>query len=120
MLHEAFCVLSGWDFEYKTLLVWEKTGRLGMGYWFRVQTELLLVATRGKPKPFRKQFKNIIRAPVGRHSEKPACFRQLIMDCSPGPYLELFARAAEPGWTAVGLDVGTEVRQWLDEASANP
>lgn len=116
MLHEAFCVLTGWDFTYKTMLVWEKTGRLGMGYWFRVQTELLLVATKGKPAPFRQQIKNILAAPAGKHSAKPEAFRRLIEQCSPGPYLELFARERTPGWDAVGLDLGTDVRDWLTPA----
>ena len=43
--------------------------------------------------------------PRGRHSEKPAKFRSLIERVSPGPFLELFARRAVPGWTVWGNQV---------------
>jgi hypothetical protein len=36
------------------------------------------------------------------HSRKPDEQYELIEACSPGPYLELFARYPAPGWTAWG------------------
>lgn len=38
----------------------------------------------------------------GAHSEKPALFGDLIERMSPGPYLELFARAPRLGWDSWG------------------
>jgi len=48
-----------------------------------------------------------------RHSQKPAWFYDVIEQHAPGPYLELFARTPRPGWTSVGLDLGSEVDTWL-------
>lgn len=42
-------------------------------------------------------------APRGRHSEKPPVFADLIERMSPGPYVELFARAPRLGWDSWGF-----------------
>lgn len=39
----------------------------------------------------------------GGHSEKPALFADLVERMSPGPYVELFARAPRLGWDSWGL-----------------
>src|SRR5690606_28122022 len=36
--------------------------------------------------------------PRGSHSEKPAAFMDVVESVSPGPYVELFARAPRLGW----------------------
>jgi N6-adenosine-specific RNA methylase IME4 len=104
MLFHAKAVMEGWRFEYKSHCVWEKD-RIGTGYWFRNQHEILLVGTRGSipaPAPG-TQFPSIIRAPVGRHSEKPAVFREMIEKLFPNlPRIELFARGDVPGWDVWG------------------
>ena len=102
-------VMEAWGFTYKTNYAWNKV--LGRpGHYSYVQHELLLIGTRGKATPdvpilqhdhtsvqtFRRK---------GEHSEKPAEFRALIESLyTTGPYLELFARRAAPGWTAFGND----------------
>ncbi len=104
MLPEALAVMAAWRFVYKSHCVWEKN-RIGTGYWFRNQHELLLVGTRGNiPAPAQgTQFPSIIRAPVGRHSEKPAVFREMIERLFPNlPRIELFARGDVPGWDVWG------------------
>jgi N6-adenosine-specific RNA methylase IME4 len=51
MLPEALAVMVAWGFTYKSHCIWAKD-RLGTGYWFRNQHELLLVGTRGNiPAP---------------------------------------------------------------------
>lgn len=40
--------------------------------------------------------------PLGRHSEKPQAFLDLVETVSPGPYVELFARAPRLGWDSWG------------------
>jgi N6-adenosine-specific RNA methylase IME4 len=53
----------------------------------------------------------LVDAPVGRHSEKPEKFYQLIERYFPNlPKIELNARAARPGWDAWGYEapIGTE------------
>jgi N6-adenosine-specific RNA methylase IME4 len=49
---------------------------------------------------------------VREHSRKPEEFYLLVEELCEGPYLELFARAARPGWICVGDEVNkfTETR----------
>ena len=46
MLPEALEVMETWGCGYKSHAIWAKD-RVGTGYWFRNQHELLLVGTRG-------------------------------------------------------------------------
>lgn len=108
MLPQALAVMAAWGFEYKSHCAWKKIfpgGRKGTGYWWRNEHELLLLGSRGKipaPAPGR-QWGSVIPAPVGRHSEKPVQFRQMIENYFPTlPRIELFARQAAAGWDAWG------------------
>ena len=68
-------------------------------------TEILLFGVRGSHArtldPGRSQV-NLIRAKKREHSRKPDEMIDLIERCSPGPYLELFARGSREGWTMWG------------------
>ena len=106
MLPNALDVVRAWGFEYKSHCIWRKD-RIGTGYWFRNVHELLLVATRGKvPAPaMGDQFESVIDAPLGKHSEKPDRFYELIESYFPNlPKIELNARRARRGWDAWGFD----------------
>jgi N6-adenosine-specific RNA methylase IME4 len=115
LLLEALQIMKGWGFTYKTNIVWYKTrkdggpdGR-GVGFYFRNVTELLLFGTRGQLrtlKPGRRQV-NIIVSRKHEHSWKPSEAYTIIEACSPGPYLELFARQLRPGWTSWGEQAAT-------------
>ncbi len=48
-------------------------------------------------------------APVQGHSVKPEEQYAIIERCSPGPYLELFARRRRPGWSVWGNEVDCDV-----------
>ena len=95
--------MAAWGFAYKTNLVWHKTrkdggsdGR-GVGFYFRNVTEILLFGVRGKNARTRaagRRQVNFIAARKREHSKKPDEQFRLIEACSPGPYLELFARGA--------------------------
>ena len=83
--------------------------RVGTGYWSRNKHELLLIGTRGYiPAPARgTQCPSATEAPVGRHSEKPAVFYEIIERYFPNlPKIELHARSAtlRPGWDMWGLE----------------
>jgi N6-adenosine-specific RNA methylase IME4 len=108
MLPEALEVMKSLGFTYKTSLFWHKTGRMGLGYWFRGEVEILLFGIKGKVKAFKCQLPNHVEAPVGEHSEKPEIFREIIekatANMSPR-YLELFARKEVPGWRCLGRDI---------------
>lgn len=106
-LEEAFGVLDAWGFEYTTCAVWDKQ-KIGMGYWFRGQHELILVAKRGSfspPEP-EDRVSSVISEPRGEHSEKPDALHELIESAFPNrSKIELFARDARDGWDSWGDEV---------------
>jgi N6-adenosine-specific RNA methylase IME4 len=118
LLLEALQIMKGWGFTYKTNIVWYKVrkdggpdGR-GVGFYFRNVTELLLFGVCGKLrtlKPGRTQV-NIIVSRKREHSSKPEQVYDIIEGCSPGPYLELFARRRWPGWEQWGDEVDSYER----------
>jgi N6-adenosine-specific RNA methylase IME4 len=115
LLLEALTIMKSWGFVYKTNIVWYKVrkdggpdGR-GVGFYFRNVTELLLFGVKGKLrtlKPGRTQT-NIIITRKEEHSRKPDGVYDIIEACSPGPYLELFARSRRDGWRAWGDQADT-------------
>jgi N6-adenosine-specific RNA methylase IME4 len=106
MLTHAHEVMAAWGFQYKSNFVWVKD-RIGTGYWNRNTHEHLLVGTRGNvpaPAPG-TQWPSAIEAAVGRHSEKPEKFYELIEGYFPNlPKIELNARRSRPGWDAWGYE----------------
>lgn len=110
LLQEGLRVMEAWGFTYKSNLVWCKIrkdggpdGR-GVGFYFRNVTELILFGVRGRMRtlsPGRRQV-NVLRSRKREHSRKPDEIYDVIEACSPGPYLELFARFKRPGWDQWG------------------
>jgi N6-adenosine-specific RNA methylase IME4/ParB-like chromosome segregation protein Spo0J len=103
-LREAFEVMDAWGFEYKTSAVWDKE-KIGMGYWFRGQHELLLVGTRGKfsPPDEAGRVSSVFREPRGKHSAKPNCVYQWLESAFPAAIkLEMFCRSPRTGWQTHG------------------
>lgn len=134
LLIEGFNTLNKWGFEYKTMLTWHKINSWGMGFWFRGQTEHLLIGIKGKVKPFRQQLPNywqtgyepncdiVYKLKSGRHSQKPERFREMINDAVKVSFdnpvkLELFARSREgffpdyeyEGWDVFGNQVNNSI-----------
>ena len=106
-LIEALEVVKAWGFEYKTHAIWDKE-IIGMGYWFRGQHELLIVATKGKISPPQSDVRksSIIKYRRTKHSKKPDEIRKLISLWFPKENkIELFARQKFEGWDAWGLEV---------------
>lgn len=106
MLPDALKVMEAWGFEYKSHIIWRKD-RIGTGYWFRNAHELLLVGTRGKiPAPaMGDQWESVVDAAVGRHSEKPEVFYNLIENYFPNlSKIELNARQKRDGWDVWGYE----------------
>jgi N6-adenosine-specific RNA methylase IME4 len=109
-LGECFEVLKAWGFDYRTCAVWAKD-RIGMGYYFRSQHELLLVAKRGEPPAPAESDRrsSVIHAPRGEHSAKPVEFYELIEGMYPDlPKIELFSRSPRDGWVAWGNQANGE------------
>lgn len=117
LLPEGIEVLRAWGFTYKSNIIWHKIrkdggpdGR-GVGFYFRNVTEILLFGTRGKNArtlpPGRSQV-NYMATRKREHSRKPDEQYDLIEACSPGPYLELFARGKRSGWDVWGNQASDE------------
>lgn len=111
LLPDGLAVMQAWGFQYKSNIIWQKIrkdggpdGR-GVGFYFRNVTELLLFGTRGKNartlQAGRTQV-NIMNTRKREHSRKPDEQYPLITSCSPGPYLEMFARGKREGWAIWG------------------
>jgi N6-adenosine-specific RNA methylase IME4 len=110
LLMEGLRVMKAWGFTYKSNLVWFKIRRdagpdgRGVGFYFRNVTELVLFGVRGSMrtlKPGRTQV-NMLATRKREHSRKPDEIYDLVESCSPGPYLELFARFCRDGWSQWG------------------
>lgn len=122
MLLDALRVVEAWGFEYKTHMIWakERSGAArGTGYWFSGEHELLLVGTRGNvvAPAMGEQWRSVITARVGEHSEKPEVFLEMVEDYFPNvPKIELNRRGpARPGWDAWGLEADLPEEGQIDE-----
>src|SRR5260370_40051443 len=113
LLPEGLAVMKAWGFNYKSNIVWHKVrkdggsdGR-GVGFYFRNGTEVVLFGVKGSMRtlsPGRTQT-NVIVSRKREHSRKPDEQYKIIEQCSPGPFLEMFARHPVEGWV-----------QWGDQA----
>lgn len=111
---EALDLIKSWGFTYKTCaFAWVKADqyrlfalqedlRMGLGYWTRANSEVCLLATRGKPKRRDAGVRQAIIEPIRQHSRKPDCVHERIERLVEGPYLELFARQSRPCWATWG------------------
>ena len=120
LLAEGLQVMEAWGFQYKSNLIWHKVrkdgepdGR-GVGFYFRNTTELLLFGIRGTLRtlsPGRTQV-NIIKSRKREHSRKPDEQYNLIEACSPGPFLEMFARGSRKKWYTWGNEAEKYAPHW--------
>jgi N6-adenosine-specific RNA methylase IME4 len=117
LLADGLMVMEEWGFTYKANLVWHKVradggsdGR-GVGFYFRNVTELILFGVRGGLRtlaPARRQV-NLLATRKREHSRKPDELYPIIESCSPGPYVELFARYPRAGWSVWGDEAAPAV-----------
>lgn len=121
LLPEGMAVLMAWGFQYKSNLIWHKIrkdggpdGR-GVGFYFRNVTEMVLFGVKGKNArtlaPGRSQV-NFLKTQKREHSRKPDEFYNIVESCSPGPYLEMFARGSRPGWSTWGNQAEEYTPDW--------
>jgi len=111
-LQEAFKVIEGWGFKYKTVaFTWVKQNKnnsnffTGLGYWTRANPEMALLATKGKPKRINKDVSQLVISKRREHSRKPDEMYDKIERLLEGPYIELFARTQRSGWDSWGNQV---------------
>jgi N6-adenosine-specific RNA methylase IME4 len=119
MLQHGMAAIEAWGFQYKTCaFAWIKADASqadmfpddipvwpGTGYWTRANSEVCLLATRGKPRRINADVRQGIIAPRREHSRKPDGVHGRIERLVAGPYLELFARQRRPGWDSWGNQV---------------
>lgn len=135
MQEEAFRVIRAWGFVPKSEIVWVKlprgrssrevvftrgtpmievarsvVPRRGMGRYVRLAHESCVIAVKGSTKIVsamrkRADVGSVFFAELGRHSEKPGAFFDLVESLYPGPYVELFARRKRDGWLCLGNEV---------------
>lgn len=110
LLMEGLRTMKAWGFTYKANIVWFKVrkdagpdGR-GVGFYFRNVTELVLFGVRGSMRTLKagRTQVNLLATRKREHSRKPDEIYDIIEACSPGPYLELFARFRRNGWSQWG------------------
>jgi N6-adenosine-specific RNA methylase IME4 len=119
----AAAVLKAWGFEAKTILTWVKD-KIGLGRWLRGQTEHVILAVKGHPVLRLTNQSTVLHAPRRANSEKPPEFYAMVEELCVAPQggrLELFARAARPGWITSGSEAppetvtGAELRTKLEK-----
>jgi N6-adenosine-specific RNA methylase IME4 len=143
LLQEGLDTIKKWGFTYKTCAFnWFKRNKQaeswfwGLGYYTRSNTELCLLATKGKPlnreskavhqvietdNPFNfldKQYHDTeyISSIIEKHSKKPDIARDRIVELFGDlPRIELFAREKCDGWDSLGYDLNQkDIREELD------
>lgn len=103
-LEVSFELLRNWNYDYKATLVWNKE-KIGMGHWFRMQTEFCLFGIKGKPFWSNTTERDIITEARTAHSRKPNAFYEMINKICAGRKLDYFARNKREGWTVYGNEI---------------
>lgn len=108
-LPEGIETLESWGFKYRTCAVWDKW-HLGLGWFFRIQHEIILVGKRGTPPQPKEKCRSIFNETRTIHSKKPECVKKWIERAFPDcTKLELFARTKTPGWDVWGNEVESDI-----------
>ncbi len=126
LLPSAFKVIEAWGFTHKTTaFTWiklnpkSKTIFKGVGRWVMGNAELVLLATKGKPKRVSKSISQIVMSERSSHSKKPQEVRRRIVELMGDlPRIELFARKPSnmlmpddsyDGWDCWGNEVESDI-----------
>ena len=119
-LREGLDLLEHYGFDYHTLLTWVKSSgnSKGLGYWYRGNTEHIMLGSKGNMPAFRCQEVNVFHSPTKGHSIKPAKSYELIEKATkviPNlRILEIFARRYRKNWITIGYELdGLDIRDSL-------
>lgn len=108
-IKQAFELVEHWNFNYKTMITWIKPNYLGLGHYWRNNTEHCLFCTKGNSKVLRNDMWNVFIAPKRKHSAKPPEFMGCVEEMSQSPRLELFSRSKRAGWDVWGNEVNSDI-----------
>lgn len=116
LIPEALEVIKAWGFKFKTIgFVWNKQTKNGkwisnLGRWTMGNVEMVMIATRGKPKRIKLNVKQQVIAERTVHSKKPDEVRKRIVELIGDiPRIELFAREKVEGWDSWGNEVINDI-----------
>jgi len=132
LLQEGLDTIKSWGFEYKTIAFnWIKKNKKadslfwGMGNFTRSNSEICLLAVKGKPKRISAGVHSVIdtfdtevlEAKIEGHSKKPDEIRNRIVELMGDiPRIEIFSRQKVDGWDCLGNDIdGKDIRESLNE-----
>lgn len=116
-------VIAGWGFRYvTTLFTWVKMTKdgskpkFGTGYYAKANAEIVLLGIKGRMKPAVNDVCSAVLEPHPRdaagkiiHSRKPLeVHRRIERLFGDVARLEVFAREAQPGWDAIGNQLGEQ------------
>ena len=112
-----FDVIKSWGFEYKTIgFVWIKKNKLknsnfwGLGNYTRSNSEICLLATKGRVKRLNKSVHSVVESKIRSHSQKPDEVKELIIKLFGDlPRIELFARNRSTGWDSFGNEIESDI-----------
>jgi N6-adenosine-specific RNA methylase IME4 len=119
-LRNAWALLDHWGIKFKHILTWNKTfpdgtPRMGLGHHFRNNAENILFGVRGRLRTRSRTIGKAFDAPaVGKHSEKPDRFYQIVRAASYPPYGELFGRRSREGF----LNIYEEAKHGMAKVAA--
>lgn len=110
MQQEALDVMAAWGFRLAGEIVWVKTTQhdkvaFGMGRTVRNAHEVCLIGKSGRARPLVRNVRSVFMAPVGRHSQKPDEFYDIVRALTAEPRVEIFARQVQPGFYAHGREL---------------
>lgn len=99
-------LFESWGFRYQCLMTWVKPTGMTPYSWM-YNTEHVLFGRVGGLQLERLGLKLSFDAPVskGGHSRKPGAFYERVLEASPGPRLEMFARRERLGFDVWGNEV---------------
>jgi N6-adenosine-specific RNA methylase IME4 len=97
-------LLEAWGFRYQCLMTWRKNVGITPFSWM-YDTEHVLFGTRGNLPLDRMGLRLSFEAPVVGHSVKPDVFYERVIEATPGPRLEMFARRDREGFESWGNEV---------------
>lgn len=103
-LPDGLRMMEAWGFRYQCVLTWVKPTGMTPYSWM-YNTEHVLFGRAGNLPLDRLGLKLSFEAPVTVHSAKPDVFYTRVIQATPGPRLEMFARREREGFDVWGNEV---------------
>lgn len=97
-------LLDAWGFRYQCVMTWRKNVGITPFSWM-YDTEHVLFGRKGSLDLQRLGLRLSFEAPVRGHSVKPDVFYERVVEATPGPRVEMFARRPREGFTVWGNEV---------------